>query len=383
MLMPVNWELPAWEDHGYLPRKGCKVPYYDKARKQWRGTVRVRDRNGEEIRQTQLFPTKTAAREWERKTKDLVKTQLTNLGFLEAYNSYLEWCEKKYTKNTLVEKITLGKRFFEFLGSDKPLHEITPKNLSDFTINTSNSKSNNRANRDRKNLLAFWNWSQKILDVQTNPAAKLDILPHHREEQYVPPERDIRAILMAATREEKIFLNCYLQTAARRSEVFRWKWNEDIDFMGRQVRLGTRKSRDGSMKYVWIPMTNELFEDLQWLYKHRNDRETEYVWVVPEGPYAGQPYSFRRKFLRGLCSKAGVKAFGFHSLRRYAASLLASKGVPLKVIQAILRHESLHTTERYVKRLNEDLRTTMELLNTNPNDTQTDTQTKKGSHLSM
>ncbi|GKT09618.1 tyrosine-type recombinase/integrase [Desulforhabdus sp. TSK] len=105
------------------------------------------------------------------------------------------------------------------------------------------------------------------------------------------------------------------------------------------------------------------------------------VWVVPEGPYAGQPYSFRRMFLRGLCSKAVVKTFGFHSLRRYAASLLASKGVPLKVIQAILRHESLHTTERYVKRLNEDLRTTMELLNTNHNDTQSDTQTKKGSHL--
>ena len=37
----------------------------------------------------------------------------------------------------------------------------------------------------------------------------------------------------------------------------------------------------------------------------------------------------------------------FHSLRHTAGSWLAMRGVPMRVIQAILRHSSISVTERY------------------------------------
>ena len=52
--------------------------------------------------------------------------------------------------------------------------------------------------------------------------------------------------------------------------------------------------------------------------------------------------------MAGLCKRAGVKKFGFHALRRFVASVLDSKNVPLKQIQLILGHSKPTTTDRYL-----------------------------------
>jgi len=55
--------------------------------------------------------------------------------------------------------------------------------------------------------------------------------------------------------------------------------------------------------------------------------------------------------MRRMCKRAGVKRFGFHAIRHLTASTLYNQGHPLSVIQAILRHKSPSTTEKYVKTL--------------------------------
>jgi integrase len=333
------------------------MPYKDRG--MWRGVV---THNGQRFQK--FLPTKREAAEWERE-KRLELTQRTQSGktFSLYYSEYLHWSKVRYSPNTYKEKETLGKRLLRFLGSDLPLEEITPKHIQDFILESSETCTNNRANRDRKNLHSFWHWTQKIHDLPANPVGKVDKLPHARKEQYVPPETHILKILSVADRKERLFLNCYLQTAARRSEIFRLRWDEDINFERREIRLSTQKTKDGSLQYEWLPLTDDLHEELLWWYRTRPIKNTPYVWVVEEGPYAGQPYTFRHKFLKGLCSRAGVRPFGFHSLRRYAASILADKyKVSSKTIQRILRHKNLSTTERYIKNLNTDLRATLNLL---------------------
>lgn len=341
------------------------MPYYDQSKAKWRGEVQIKDPSGKTVRKTRLFATKKEAAKWEMEEAQAIKhppAQTTSMAFSHAYTQYLDFCEHRYSRKTFQEKKALAQRLIQFFGGDREMEGITAKDMQDFLIESAKDKSNNRANRDRKNLLSFWNWCQRILEVQPNPIAKLDKLPHHRKEQYVPMPGDINKILMAATRTERAFLTCYLQTAARRTEIFRWKWGEDVDFHGRQVRLGTMKTKDGSMEYTWLPMTDELFVELQWWYKNRQDHSAEYVWTIPEGPRQGEHYTTRRKFMAGLCKRAGIRPFGFHGLRRYAASLLASRGVPMKIIQMILRHSALATTENYIKVISDDMRGTMELL---------------------
>jgi integrase len=64
--------------------------------------------------------------------------------------------------------------------------------------------------------------------------------------------------------------------------------------------------------------------------------------------------------MEGLCERTGVKAFGFHTLRHYVASLLAdTHKISAKTIQRILRHKNVTTTERYIQNINRDLGATM------------------------
>ncbi len=198
------------------------------------------------------------------------------------------------------------------------------------------------------------------MTVQFNPVVKSKKLPHDRQTQYVPPERDVLKLMAACTRREKVFLLCFLRTGARRGEIFRLKRDEDINFETRQIRLGTRKTKDGNMKYVWLPMESELHEGLLWHFKTRPHLESPYVWTVEEGRYAGQPYTYRHKFLKGLCKRAGIREIKFHSLRRYFASILKDKvKASTPTIQRLLRHESISTTENYIYDLHTDLRATL------------------------
>jgi integrase len=78
-----------------------------------------------------------------------------------------------------------------------------------------------------------------------------------------------------------------------------------------------------------------------------------------------KPFSERRKFLAGLCKRAGIKSFGFHALRRFVASVLADSGKSTNTIRRILRHRNVSTTELYIQNINNDLRETLGALGFN------------------
>jgi integrase len=219
------------------------------------------------------------------------------------------------------------------------------------------ARSANASNRDRKNLLAMWNYGCKFLGLQENPVNVTAKRAHDRKPPYTPPTEDVLKVFMVATREEQVLLNCYFHTAARRSEIFRLTWVEDINFERRKIRLGTRKTKDGSMEYTWLPMSEELYESLSWWWKNRKFKRSPYVFVDDHpGPNYGKRYKVRRRFMRSLCERAGVKPFGFHALRRFVASRLADMGKSTKTIQQLLRHKKLHTTERYIQSINDGLK---------------------------
>lgn len=336
------------------------MPHFDKRSKKWIGEYRAVGHP----RQTQSFPTKREAKAWEADLKkQAAKRKQTGMGFVEFAERYLDYAKAKYIGKTYTEKVKVCRDFLAFLGADMPVAEISPRHVNDYLLAQVGERSASCANRDRKNLLAMWNWGSRILDIGNSPVAKIERFSHSRREQYVPSEDDVLRLLAVATLKERLFLNCYLHTAARRSEIFRLTWADDINFERQEIRLTSRKTKDGSEESSWLPMTEELSRELLWLYQTRPDRNSPYVWTVEEGPYTGQPYTFRHKFLKGLCKRAQVRSFGFHSLRRYAASVLADKyKVSSKTIQRILRHKSVSTTEVYIKRLNQDLRAVVELL---------------------
>ncbi|MFA4902726.1 MAG: tyrosine-type recombinase/integrase [Desulfobaccales bacterium] len=209
-------------------------------------------------------------------------------------------------------------------------------------------------NKERKNLLAAWNWGIKYLALPAPNPFLVDKFPEQRHYRYVPSEDDFWKVYDIAEGQDNVMLLAYLQLAARRSELFRLRW-EDVGFAKGEVRLTTRKRMGGSLEEDWLPMLDELNVALL---NHKQISKGDLVFPDPE---TGGPYLYRQHWMKRPCARAGVPPFGLHAIRHLTASILADEGVPLIVIQAILRHKNSNVTQRYLHRLSE-LKTALQAL---------------------
>jgi integrase len=333
------------------------MPY--KEDKNWRATPFYK---GKRLK-TAVFATKKEALEYEakakKKAKDREKRKQQGMDLMSFCIKYLDYATRHAPK-VYQEKKLVTKRILTEWGADTLVSEITPEDAQRYLDAQAKERSANAANKDRKNLMAMWNKGIKFFGIKDNPFTTSERRSHDRQVQYTPPSSDVLKVLMAATRKERVFLDAYLQTGARRSEIFRWTWVDDINFERREYRLGTRKTADGSMHYEWFPMSEDLYASLQWKWENRTIKKSPYVFIDDQkGPHYGKPYTERRRFMAGLCKRAKVRPFGFHALRRFVASILADSGKSTNAIRRVLRHKNVSTTERYIQNVNNDLKETM------------------------
>lgn len=343
------------------------MPYKHKIKGKWTGKWlgQVKE-NG--VSDRKIFRTKAEAIEWEVARKregenpqietEPEKKRTVTVSLIDWVNKYLDY-SIRYNTKTYSEKKMVLKRLVKATGKDASPEAIKPGDALQFLQKEFESRSGNAANKDRKNLAAAWAWGSKFVEgfPNANPFLAVPKFPQDTHDRYVPPEADFRAVLEKAKGQNRIMLLTFLNTAARRGELYRLKWS-DVDFGGQRVRLKTRKRKDGSLEADWIPMTDELFNALL---EHRQGAVNEWVFTQTVGRHAGKPYVENRGFPQDLCRAAEVTPFGCHAIRHLTASILAKNDVPMVMIQKILRHKNLATTERYVRGL-EPVRPYLEVL---------------------
>jgi integrase len=290
--------------------------------------------------------------------------------------------ERRHVPKTYGEKRNAFGLLKTHVDPDTPVAAITRGMALSLLQEQFDNKGGYAANKIRKNLAAGWNWGAKYLEgwpvEMVNPFRAVEKFPEKRQDRYVPPEKDFWEVWEAAGAgsQDQIMLTAYLHLAARKSELFRLKW-KDVNIPGRQVRLFTRKTKDGSWEAAWIPMTDELAQALEYWWRARPFPESHHVFTVPpDNQYEGEPFKYRLHWMRRLCARVNkqrneegkdpIKPFGLHAIRHLSASILYHEGIPVATIQAILRHKSPNTTERYLKHLGldpYDLQKAMEKLN--------------------
>jgi integrase len=206
-----------------------------------------------------------------------------------------------------------------------------------------------------------WNWGRDNLEgwpITENPFLAIKKFPETRSPRYVPPEADFWRVFEAAEGQDQLMLLAFLHLAARRGEIFRMTWS-DVDFATGRVQLWTKKREGGHQECDWLPMTLDLKRALlAWREKTLAIAgiDREYVFICLDEnpivePFYGKQFLYRQHFMRRICTRAGVKPFGFHAIRHLTASILYQKGYPLSVVQAILRHKNPNTTVRYLQTL--------------------------------
>lgn len=321
------------------------MPYLMKTG-QWRAAKMI---SGQ--RKTKTFATKGEAKKWEAEQteKDWQRPnqETHTVSLFDVATAYLDYSKGRFSKKTYNEKKLAFKRLFVEVNPAITPDELQAKQCLAVLSKTAHAVSGAAANKDRKNLCAFWIWGMEYHGFPpVNVFQVVKKFPESPEGHYVPPVADFWKAYGSAEKTDQTFLLFLLHTGARKGEAFALEW-EDIDFQGRRVRLGTCKTRDGSRRRDWLTMTNRLHSAMA---DHKMlTRRTS--GAVFRDPASGLPFTERQHYMRRLCKRAGVKPFGFHGIRGLTATILASEGVPLPEIQHILRHTSPATTARYVRKL--------------------------------
>lgn len=303
--------------------------------------------------------------EWEEKTGTVC--------LIDWAEAYLDNCQERFVEGTYKEKRAVFMRFFKEISPETPVLDLTPSMTQAYLLKQKKERSGYASNKDRKNLLAGWNWGMLYMNPPLPKPSPFGTpkMPEIRNPRYVPPEEDFWKIFKQTKGQDRVMLLLFIHLACRRSEAFRLKW-DDIDFEKKRIRLWTRKRENGSYEYEWLPMTEELQQGLLW-WSRACPVKTDSVFVCLEKTpfcteYYGEPFKERRHFMGKLCEKAGVKPFGFHAIRHLSASILYDLGYSVSVIQTILRHKSPSTTERYLKSLGlENVREALESLSMDRN----------------
>jgi hypothetical protein len=115
-----------------------------------------------------------------------------------------------------------------------------------------------------------------------------------------------------------------------------------FDLFLHQLLCSFSKKKGGHLTPRKVPMIRMLHEILSRRYLSW-DKGLPWVFInrykhpQTNKPING-PFLYRKKLMRTLCRKAGVRPFGFHSIRHAGASIMENSNVPVRAIQRILGH---------------------------------------------
>lgn len=330
------------------------MPYRNKIQKVWIAQVRFQDK-----RYQKTFSLKKDATKWEKEKLEKLKSnnlqQIPTTSLLDFATQYLDYSKTHHVKKTYEEKLFAFRIFFKSIDSSLEVRELHKGDVLSHLQKQAQDRSGYAANKDRKNLVAAWNWGAEYIEgFPTKNPFLVKRFSEVRSPRYVPPEEDFWKIYhVAESDQDRIMLLSFLHLAARRNEIFSLRC-EDVDLKRKQIKLYTRKRKDGSLEFDWLPLTNRLYKDLKSILE-----ESRNEWLFPN-PKTGIPYVYRQKWVPRLCMLAEVKSFGLHGIRHLTASILIKNEVSLIDIQTVLRHKKLTTTERYLHRL-EGVRSALEV----------------------
>ena len=203
-------------------------------------------------------------------------------------------------------------------------------------------------NRLVSTIRSAYAWALKSPDdwpsVTTNPAIGVTMNTEAKRERY-PTNGELTrlvAILHGRTDLPAKFYLFLLLTGARRGEVESMRW-ADVDL---DAGVWTKPSASTKQKRVHrLPLSPEAIALLR-----------EVQAVEPFAPFARlDPWRLRQAWT-DILAEAKVSDLRVHDLRHWHASLLASMGLSLPIIGALLGHSSPSTTQRYAHLLDEALR---------------------------
>lgn len=266
----------------------------------------------------------------------------------ESTKDFLEYLkyERRVSVNTVDsygENLLLLKNY-----TNKDLISLKKEDIKDFLDNVEATA------RTKAHYLTVFNSFYKYLvfmdKIKSNPcdgikAPKLEKkLPTYLTNKEIAKLFNIR-LTKPVDYRNKAILEVMYATGARISEVINLELNQ-IDFEECIIRVVGKGKKERI-----IPLDDVAIEALDnYINNYRpfliKNETCNYVFLNKNGEKISRQMIF--KILKNLANKAGItKEISPHTLRHSFASNLLNNGADLRVIQELLGHENLETTEIY------------------------------------
>ena len=313
-----------------------------------------------------------------------IEPTLTGISFLELVNQRLDFVKAYRSHKHYQTHVYHARRWVKHWGK-KPCEEISRADIQKFVLSRARVSAH-CANQEIRYLRATFNWGIKNDLIQADPTKGMEFLPVEKRLRFVPTPEEIDQVMAVADPDTQDYLWAIKDTMGRMSEINRLTW-EDVNLEQRFLILYTRKKRGGSLTPRKVYLTKRLFSILDRRFRER-DKGKPWVfwhtyWSSKTGEKTSGPYTDRKKVMRTLCKKAGVKYFRFHALRHAGASQLDQANIPLGTIQKILGHENRTTTEIYLHSIGKMEREAMAVLDRLNQNSHTDSHTETRRRLRL
>jgi len=304
-------------------------------------------------------------------TKQDVQNNAENESLISGYLDAL-WLEKGLSDNTLSAYGSDLKKFCQWLNSSKASEDKKTKTLLEVTRidifdylgarkNTSNGKdgkdgkSQNVSVRSTSRFISclrrFYRYAIRENLLIEDPSSQIDFPKLGRPLPKALTERDVEALLAAPNMEEAIgmrdraMLELLYACGLRVSELV------SLEMSQLNLRQGVVRLFGKGNKERLVPMGEEAMSMIEFYFKSgRSELLSQGLNDVVFPSKRGQKMT-RQTFwhrIKHYAVKAGIKTdLSPHTLRHAFATHLLNHGADLRVVQLLLGHSDLSTTQIY------------------------------------
>ena len=276
---------------------------------------------------------------------------------IEKYIDYLKY-EKKLSDNTLKSYQNDLDRFQEYFKND--LTKLNPNDIHKYIESQSKEgKSVATISHNITVINSFYTFLANEDESIVNPCENIMSpkkplrLPHYLTEEEVDLLLDID-LIDAFSYRNKAMLELLYATGMRISELINLKFiNLDLDNdMVRVMGKGSKErlipisdaAKDALITYIEVYRKTLL-----------KNKTSEYLFINNQGNVISRQGFF--KIIKKICLEKNIKKnVSPHILRHSFATHLLANGADLRVIQEMLGHSDISTTQIYAHLINEKLK---------------------------
>lgn len=277
---------------------------------------------------------------------------------LENYRNYLKY-ERNYSDNTVSAYMNDLNKYAEFLKKD--ILMSTTEDLEKYLKHINDLQSTTVAHKITS-IKSYFNYNIKRGVVRHNPANKVSRpklvkhLPEYLTEEEVNKLLDVE-VKSPYDFRNKTILELLYSSGIRISELVNIKTsNYDSEECLIRIMGKGSKERIVPLGDYAIGIMNDYMNNYRPLI---NKKHIDYVFINNRGDKISRQFIF--KVIKKEALKKGIKKdISPHTLRHTFATHLLKNGADLRIIQELLGHENISTTQIYTHVTNNKLKSDYE-----------------------